>query len=162
MRFSLIILLTAFLFSMPAEARVGRTYTGQLNVNTASAADLTRLPGIGEVIAFRIVKERERRGVFRKVAELRDVKGVSARIYEGIRSYVTVKGDSSLKVYMDLNTITNPLLLGIPGMTKEEACSILNYRKANGRFGKIEELKLVPGITEKRFTELSEWVTVVR
>ena len=148
---------------MPAQARIVRTYTGQLNINTASTADLTRLPGVGEVTAYRIIKERERRGgEFRNVSELKSVKGISARVYEGLKSYVAVTGENSLKVHMDLNTITKPLLLGIPGMTETEARTILNYRKANGRFGQVEELKLVPGITEKRFTELAEWVTVAR
>jgi competence protein ComEA len=161
-RFSVIIIMLAVFVCLPAEARTIRTYAGQLNINTASTADLTRLPGIGEVIAFRITKERERRGAFRDIAELRSVKGISLRLYEGIRNYVAVTGENSLKVHMDLNTVTKPLLLGVPGMTETEARTILNYRKAHGRFGNIEELKLVPGVGEKRFTELAEWVTVAR
>jgi competence protein ComEA len=141
---------------------VVRVYTGKLNINTASSADLTRLPGIGEVIAFRIVKARETKGAFRDTQELRSVKGVSGRIYEGFKKYVAVTGENTLKVHMDLNTITKPLLLGISGMTENEARSILAYRKTNGPYTKVEELKRVPGIDDKRYRELAEWVTVAR
>ena len=60
--------------SLP-HARVLRLYEGKLNLNAASAADLTRLPGIGEIIAFRIVKERESPGAFRNIDELQGHKG---------------------------------------------------------------------------------------
>ena len=158
----LLILLLSFFFCQPVQAKVVRVYTGKLNINTASTADLTRLPGIGEVIAFRIVKAREAKKAFRDTQELRSVKGVSERVYEGLRNYVAVTGENSLKVYMDLNTVTKPLLLGISGMTENEARSILNYRKTNGPFTRVEELKRVPGIDDKRFRELTEWVAVAR
>lgn len=158
----LIVLLLSVLVCLPAQAKVLRVYTGKLNINTASSADLTRLPGIGEVIAFRIVKERERLGAFRNTQDLRTVKGVSERVYEGLKNYVAVTGENSLKVRMDLNTVTKPLLLGIAGMTENEARSILNYRKTNGPFTRVEDLKRVPGIDDKRFRELAEWVTVAR
>ncbi|KAF0218910.1 MAG: DNA uptake protein-like [Geobacteraceae bacterium] len=158
-------ILLSILFIMtviPAHARIVRVYTGKLNVNTASAADFGRLPEVGEVIAFRIVKERERRGTFKDVRELKSVNGISERVYEELKNYVAVSGENNLTVYMDLNTITRSLLLGIPGMTEGEARSILNYRKAKGRFAGMEELRLVPGINDRRFRELAEWLTVAR
>ncbi len=158
----LIVLLLSVLLCLPAQAKVARVYTGKLNINTASSADLTRLPGVGEIIAFRIVKAREAKGAFRGTQELRSVKGVSERVYEGLRNYVAVTGENTLKVYLDLNTVTKPLLLGIAGMTENEAGSILTYRKTYGKFAKVEELKRVPGIDDKRFRELAEWITVAR
>lgn len=154
--FIILLLITA----IPSHARIVRVYTGKLNVNTASAADFGRLPGVGEIIAFRIVKERERRGTFKDVRELKSVNGISSRVYEGLKNYVAVSGESNLSVHMDLNTVTRSLLLGIPGMTEGEARSILSFRKAKGRFARVEELRLVPGITDRRFSELTEWLTV--
>ena len=157
---SLSVALAFLLVTVTAHARVVHVYEGKLNVNTASAADLTRLPGIGRVIGFRVIKERERRGAFRETKELKEIKGISERVYEGIRTHVAIQGENSLKVYTDLNTITKPLLLGIPGMSEGEARSILNFRKARGGFEKMEELPQVPGIGKQRLTELSEWLTV--
>jgi competence protein ComEA len=163
-RFTSFGLVTALLIMVasPVHGKIVRIYTGKLNINTASVADFTRLPGIGEVTAFRIVKERERREKFKDARELKVVKGISARVYEGLNSYVAVSGESNLKVFMDLNSVTMPLLLGIPGMTEGEARSILNYRKAKGSFAKVEDLRQVPGIGEKRYSELREWLAVAR
>jgi competence protein ComEA len=138
-----------------------RHYSGSLNVNTASAADLTRLPGIGEVTAYRIVKNREAKGDYRNTRELLTVKGVSKSLYAGIAPYVTVTGESSLKVRLDLNRASRSLLLGLPGATATEISSILAQRRAQGRFGSVEELRTVPGIDERRYLELAELVAVI-
>lgn len=157
-----VILTFLFLVSHHAEASSLRVYTGSLNINTASSADLTRLPGVGEVIAFRIVKEREQRGKFRDIRRLERIKGISPRVFFGLQQYVATDGPNNLKVYLDLNTVTKPLLLGLPGMSEGEARSILNYRKGRGQFSSVEELRRVPGIDDKRYAELREWLTVAR
>ena len=165
LRYLLLAFLLSLLFVAPAagETRVKRIYTGKLNINTASAADFGRLPRIGEVIAYRIVKAREQKGgQFADVRELKRVKGISERVYTGLRPYVSTTGDNDLRVFLDLNTVTRSLLLGLPGMTAEEARSILNYRRAQGRFGEVSDLRRVPGISDKRYGELAEWLTVSR
>lgn len=63
-----------------------------VNINTATAEELTSLPGIGEVLAGRIVSYRERYGSFLSTEELMDISGISEKKYEGIRQYVTVGG----------------------------------------------------------------------
>jgi len=159
---SAIICLVITVTAGSALAKVIRTYQGKLNINSASAADFTRLPGVGEIIGFRIVKEREPRGKFTAIKELQQVKGVSPRLYDGFKNYVTLEGESNLRVHIDLNTITRSLLLGLPGMTAGEANSIINYRKARRAFTAVEDLTQVPGIDERRMRELAEWLTVVR
>ena len=57
------LLLTLFLVATAtAETKVRRIYTGKLNVNTASAADLARLPGIGKKSADRLAYHPKGRG----------------------------------------------------------------------------------------------------
>lgn len=63
---------------------------GMLNVNTASAADLEALPGIGEVLAQRIVDYRTEHGPFASVDDLLDVSGIGDAILGDIRDQVTV------------------------------------------------------------------------
>lgn len=62
-----------------------------LNLNTASVAELATLPGIGEVIATRIVRHREVSGPFRRVEELLVIRGISRRKLEDLRPYARVK-----------------------------------------------------------------------
>lgn len=63
-----------------------------VNLNTATAVELKSLPGIGDVLAGRIVEYRDANGPFRTVDQLREVRGVSAKLVENIRPLVTVDG----------------------------------------------------------------------
>lgn len=63
---------------------------GLINVNTASASDLEALPGIGEVLAQRIVDYRTEHGPFATVDDLLDVSGIGDAILGDIRDQVTV------------------------------------------------------------------------
>ena len=62
----------------------------RLNLNTASPADLTRLPGIGEKKAEAIAAWREAHGPFRVVEDLLAVDGIGEKLLEEMRPYVTV------------------------------------------------------------------------
>lgn len=61
-----------------------------LNINTASAADLDGLPGIGQSIAQRIVEYRTTNGPFQSVEDLQKVKGVGPALFAKIASLITV------------------------------------------------------------------------
>ena len=60
----------------------------RLDLNTASVQDLDRLPGIGPVLAQRIVVHRARHGRFRSVDELLAVPGIGPRLLERLRPFV--------------------------------------------------------------------------
>jgi competence ComEA-like helix-hairpin-helix protein len=64
--------------------------TGPVDLNRASAADLTRLPGIGPVLAARIVAARDANGPFASVEDLRRVGGVGPAKLAAFREHVTV------------------------------------------------------------------------
>ena len=61
---------------------------GPLDLNSATARQLEALPGIGPVIANRIVQLRERRGGFRSIEQLRQVPGIGAKRLAAIRELV--------------------------------------------------------------------------
>lgn len=62
---------------------------GPININTATAAELDTLPGIGPAIAARIVAYRDSHGAFASVDELADVSGISARMVDNLRPLIT-------------------------------------------------------------------------
>ena len=64
--------------------------SGFININTASAAELMALDGIGEVKAAAIVEYRREHGEFRSVDELLNVKGIGEKTLEKNRSRITV------------------------------------------------------------------------
>lgn len=53
---------------------------GRLDLNTATAEELDALPGIGPVLAARIVEHRRQHGAFRSVQELLSVQGIGPRL----------------------------------------------------------------------------------
>lgn len=62
-----------------------------INLNTATAAQLEALPGIGPALAQRIVEYRQMHGRFQSVDELLEVRGIGPKRLENIRPYVVVK-----------------------------------------------------------------------
>jgi len=71
-------------------AGAGTAAPAKININTATAAELDALPGVGEVIAQRIVDYRTTNGPFRSVDDLLDVSGIGPVTLEDMRSMVTV------------------------------------------------------------------------
>jgi competence protein ComEA len=64
--------------------------TGKVNLNTGTLAQLDALPGVGPVLAQRIIDHRARRGQFRSVGDLRQVEGIGDAKYEQLKDLVTV------------------------------------------------------------------------
>jgi competence protein ComEA len=62
-----------------------------INLNTATAAELQRLPGIGPALARRIVEFREKRHGFKRVEELLAIPGISEKKWQAIRDKVEIR-----------------------------------------------------------------------
>jgi competence protein ComEA len=68
----------------------GAAPDGKVNLNTATAAQLDKLPGVGPVLADRIVAYRDSKGGFRSVSELRQVDGIGDAKYAELKDLVVV------------------------------------------------------------------------
>lgn len=66
--------------------------TYPININTADKETLVALPGIGDVLAQRILDYREEHGSFSHVEELLNVEGIGKRKMEAIVDLITVGG----------------------------------------------------------------------
>jgi len=74
---------------VPASSSARRP-DGTLDLNLATEEDLDELPGIGPVLAARIVAHREAQGGFRSVGALRDVPGIGEKTFQDIAPLVAV------------------------------------------------------------------------
>lgn len=61
-----------------------------VNINRADAAELMRLPGIGEAKAGQIIAYREKNGGFSSIEDLKRVPGIKAGVFEPIAELITV------------------------------------------------------------------------
>ena len=62
----------------------------KVNLNTATLAELDTLPGVGPVLAQRIVDHRTKRGPFRTVQDLRQVDGIGEETFARLKDLVVV------------------------------------------------------------------------
>ncbi|HYW72956.1 MAG TPA: helix-hairpin-helix domain-containing protein [Pyrinomonadaceae bacterium] len=63
----------------------------RININTASAGELEKLPGIGQALAARIVEHREKYGAFRRAEHLIIVRGISDQRFRALHDLITVE-----------------------------------------------------------------------
>jgi competence protein ComEA len=63
----------------------------RININTAAAAELEKLPGIGPALAERIIEHRGKYGAFRRPEHLIIVPGISDRRFRALRDLITVE-----------------------------------------------------------------------
>lgn len=61
-----------------------------VNINTANAAELTKLPGIGESKAKNIVEYRRANGEFQSIRDIMKVSGIGKSTFEKIKPFITV------------------------------------------------------------------------
>jgi competence protein ComEA len=66
-----------------------------LNINSATVAQLEKLPGVGAATAQRIVEYREKNGAFKKVEELMNVRGIGEKSFLKLKPLITVAADKA-------------------------------------------------------------------
>lgn len=67
------------------------TPMGGVNINTATADELDELPGVGPVIAGRIIEEREKNGAFAYPEDLLGVKGIGEKTLQRLLESICLK-----------------------------------------------------------------------
>jgi len=73
-----------------------RELGGKLNLNAATEEQLMLLPTVGPSKAERIVTWRKKNGGFKRVADLRRVKGFGYRTFKKLEPFLDIKGDTTL------------------------------------------------------------------
>ncbi|MBL8951156.1 MAG: helix-hairpin-helix domain-containing protein [Myxococcaceae bacterium] len=94
----------------PAEAaprKSSKVMQGVLNLNTATAAQLDQLPGVGPKAADRIIAHRSKTP-FTRPEELVKVKGFGKKKLEKLKAHLAVSGPTTLKVLTSSGDASTP------------------------------------------------------
>jgi len=86
-----ILVITLVLFCVALWATISVAQTVKVNINTATAEELTVLKYVGEALSQRIVEYREEQGAFESPEDIVKVPGVGQRVYEANKDIITVK-----------------------------------------------------------------------
>ena len=96
MKLKLIAVVTSVALALPllAGAAVAQDDELRVDLNRAGIEELVKLPGVGEIVAQRIVNYREENGAFRATEELMNVRGIGEKTYLKLEPYLTVSEET--------------------------------------------------------------------
>lgn len=136
-----------------------------LDINEASASDWESLPGIGPVLANRIIHFRNKLGGFNSVELLKNTYGITDSIYKLILPNLTIKEkaiEPSIKAeigLVNINKADEASLIRV-GIDESIAKAIVLYRKQYGKYQQISDLKKIVFINETVFQQIIPKLTL--
>jgi competence protein ComEA len=159
----------------------------RVDVDRASAPELTRLPKVGPRLAKAILADREAQGPFGSLENLDRVAGVGPGLLKLIAPHVVFSGAEAQRgsaaavnsasylsscgntaaprphcpaAPLNLNTASLTQLDALPGLGPSRAAAILQYREEHGSFASVEDLGKVPGLGPAAVAKLRGYLAV--
>lgn len=133
----------------------------RVDLDRASAAELTRLPRIGPALAARIVADREARGPFGSLEGVRRVPGMGPATVRALEPHVTFSGPAPppagprSPALVAVNRADVAELITLPGVGPRLAEAIVEERRRHGPFRSPDDLRRVRGIGPALVTRLT-------
>lgn len=114
-----------------------------LDINLADSLALVELPQIGEVMASRIHRYRNRLGGFVSLEQLYEVKGMDSTRFATIKPYIILENKEIRK--LDVNRDEFKTLLRHPYLEYDQVKAIVNHRERKGLIKNWEQLRDITG-----------------
>ncbi|HLA60503.1 MAG TPA: helix-hairpin-helix domain-containing protein [Puia sp.] len=128
------------------------------DVNLSDSNEWSRLPGIGEKLASRIIHFREKLGGFYQVNQVAETYGLPDTTFQKIKPYLRIQSVSLLQI--DINTATKEILMSHPYIRWPLARSIIEYRSQHGSFHSLNELLQLALMDSAKFEKLKPYLIV--
>jgi competence protein ComEA len=126
------------------------------DINLADSADWSRLPGIGEKLASRIVHFRDKLGGFYQVDQVGETFGLPDSSFQKIKPYLRLNTFTLNQI--DLNTATKEILQAHPYIRWQIAKAIFEYRIQHGGFHSVDELLQLALMDSAKFEKLKPYL----
>jgi competence ComEA-like helix-hairpin-helix protein len=128
----------------------------RIDLDAATAAELTRLPKVGPRLAKTIVADRAAHGPFGSLSGLDRVSGVGPGLLKVLAPHVLFSGagaswaggqvgSTAPAAPLNINSATIEDLDALPGIGPAKAAAVLRYREQHGPFVAVEDLARVSG-----------------
>lgn len=125
-------------------------------LNRCDSADLDMLPGIGPVLASRIIKYRKLLGGYVSVSQLKEVYGLSDSTYRLISGRLTA--DSMAITFIDINKAGFKELIRHPYFERYDVQAIIKFREIKGTIKSFEELKENKILTSEKSARVKNYL----
>ncbi|TXE15757.1 helix-hairpin-helix domain-containing protein [Psychroserpens burtonensis] len=142
-----------------SNSAIPKTFAQKQDLNTASAAELKRIYGIGEKLSERIVAYRKKYGDFVADVQLQEVYGLSPEVIERALNEFTVKTAKPI-VKININKATLDQLVTIKYIDYEIAHNIIEQRTLREGFKTLDELTKVKGFPIKKSEIIRLYLTI--
>ncbi len=114
-----------------------------LDINAADSTEFVELPQIGETMASRIHRYRNRLGGFVSMDQLFEIKGMDTARFSAIKPYILLENNEIRKI--NVNQDEFKTLLRHPYLEYEQVKAIVNHRERKGLIKNWEQLKGIVG-----------------
>lgn len=136
---------------------VAKVRKSPVDLNTCDSAILESLPGIGPVLAIRILKYRNLLGGYASKEQLKEVYGLPPETFESIKDRVFVQPDAVRKIIVNKAEFRE--LSRMPYLEKYDVTAILNYRKLNGPITNLDELTSNRILSEEKARKVAPYLS---
>ena len=133
-------------------------YIKKIDINTASAAELQELRGIGEKLSARIVNFRNKLGGFTSVEQMGETYGLPEETFNSIKNKLTITTSKIQKI--NINTANEDQLKAHPYIKWKEASLIIAYREQHGNFQKIDDILNIKAVNQTFFDKIKPYLTI--
>lgn len=129
-----------------------------VDINEGDTAAFIALPGIGSVLAARIVKFRDKLGGFHSVEQIGETYGLPDSTFQKLKPYFFITGNAIKK--LNINTSSKDDLKAHPYIKWNVANAIVEYRNQHGQYNSIDDLMNIVLIDEATFQKLKNYLSV--
>lgn len=129
----------------------------KVNINIATAYQLTLLWGVGPNYSEKIITYREQLGGFHSAEQLLEIYGLDGEVLEKNTDLLVVSGDLTL---LDINSLSAKELQQHPYLDWNAAGHIVQWREKNGQFSSVDEVLSNSLIVEEIYSKIAPYLTV--